>query len=298
MRGIRNPIKWIYKCGVFLAIVLCTSACAKEQNVSDMDNKQNSNHTYIDLGEKTLEETINCKETSEENIEEKEYEEIVMPFLVEEKVYIVEDTGVYIEIFYPALHGFGDAEQEKQINLLIESECKRIIPNEIEEEPWENRIVCAFLDYEIKFMNNNMVSILYEGMNGCMLPGSGLDAVAMATTINFETMEEVTLSDFIADLQELNVLLLSDHFKNISLWEGTPGIDKISKEYSGELEERLLESLKSNCGEYRYIEWYVDGANLVIVSTLGGLNDYNEYSASIESIRYLLSEEFYLKLVE
>ncbi len=223
-------------------------------------------------------------------------EPTVWPYDVEEKVYEVNDTGISIEIFYPALHGFADAEKEEQINLLIENDIKRIIPDEVNEEPREDRIVCAYMDYEIKFMNENMISILYKGMNGCMALAQGLNAATMATTIDLETMEVMTLSDAVADLDELQALLLADTFENISLWEGEPGIDTISGEYIGKYQDRLLDALKDNTGGYHYIEWYIDGKNLIIVSLLGGLDDYNEYAASIESVEEILAEEFCEKL--
>lgn len=237
-------------------------------------------------------EAINAED--DENVESLP-DETIWPYYAEEKVYVVEEEGVSIEIFYPALHGFEDKETEQKVNQLIAEDCLRLIPDEVNEEPSEGRVVCAYLDYEIKFMNYNMVSIYYEGLTGCTTPGSGLEASAMATTVNLETKEVVLLSDFITDFEELHSLLMADFFTHITPWDGSTGVSSVSWEYGGLLEEYLLAGLKDSDEEYDCIEWYTDGKNLVIVSVL---NHYNEYAASIESLQYLMTEEFYGQLTE
>ena len=272
-----------------------------EPFLEDIDSVTNGDNCYVEIESNSsgLQEDIldreNKEEMQENNIIDND-ESTIWPYNVEERIYEIKETGISVEICYPVLYGFEDAQKEEQINLLIENDIKRIIPNEINEEPREDRIVCAYMDYEIKFMNENMISILYEGMNGCMVPGQGLDAIAMATTIDLETMEVIALSDAVWDLDELYALLLADTFENISLWEGEPGIDTISGEYSGKYQERLLDALKNNTGNYHYIEWYIDGEHLVILSLLGGLDDYNEYAGNLDAVQWILVEEFCEKL--
>ncbi len=265
-----------------------------EGTIQDNSIDANQNNIPVQKVEKgETDEAIGEKSTEMEQV----IDEVIAewPYWVEEKVYAVEHNNVSIEFFFPALHGFEDAQKEEKINLLIENECKRLIPNTLEVEQQENEIVCTYLDYEIKFMNHNVVSIFYKGMNGCMVSGHGLDAAAMATTINLETMEVITLSDIITDFDELHSLLLQDHFDNITVWEGKTGANTIIREYGGLLEEWLLEALKSISEENSCIEWYTDGENIVIVSVL---SDYNEYSASIDSLQELIKEEFQVKLIE
>lgn len=296
--------RWI-ACLVLLAALLLLIVAFRDSRTTALDRLAAGDYSVLDDAETMRNlETVFAQTGDKiewiyrdmnDNTAEALPAETVWPYYVEEKVYSVEEEGVSVEIFYPALHGFEDKETEQKVNQLIAEDCLRLIPDEINEEPREDRLVCAYLDYEIKFMNYNLVSIFYKGMNGCMIPGAGPDATAMATTINLETAEVVALSDFITDFEELHSLLLADRFTHITLWDGSAGGSSISWEYGGLLEEYLLAGLKDSDEEYDCIEWYTDGINLVVVSVQ---NYYNEYAASIEELRYLITDEFYEQLVE
>ena len=81
----------------------------------------------------------------------------------------------------------------------------------------------------------------------------------------------------VADFDELQGLLLSDVFENISVWDGIKGTDKISREYSGN-KAKLLTNLQNDRFDFvnHYIEWYITDDSFVVVSLYSGV--YQEYS--------------------
>lgn len=155
--------------------------------------------------------------------------------------------------------------------------------------------MCVYLDYEIKFLNDNIISILYKGMDGCMV--KGLDGAAMTTTIDLQTEKIIEIHDIVTDVGKMFSLLMRDQFQSITLWEGVAGSDLISEEFEDERGTWLMDSLQGDSKEHSCIGWYTDGKNLVIVSTspLGG-EDYNEYAASLNALQGVISEEFLDKL--
>lgn len=221
-------------------------------------------------------------------------------FTVIKKTYEQNGNGFDLEIFYPELQGMDNAEKEERINQLIESEAQRLIPkeNDIPDE-WveDGYIICVFLDYEIKFLNNNVISILYTGMDGCIV--KGLDGAIMTTIIDLQAEKVIKLSDIITDMKQLHSLLLEDQFQNITFWEGIASSDSISEVYKEEREGWLMDALNGTSQEHSFIEWYTDGRNLIIVSTSPyGKEDYNEYAASLESIQEVVSQEFVKRLYD
>ena len=134
--------------------------------------------------------------------------------------YLLNDDRYCTYIYYPQLSGIEDAKKEERVNLLIEEDVKKILERDDPDDEWR---FFAVLHYQIKYINDRIISILYEGCDGPMLPGRGNPDVAMATTIDIEEERILTLEDIVADYEELNTLLLEDQFYNITLWEGTAG---------------------------------------------------------------------------
>ena len=92
-----------------------------------------------------------------------------------------DDHEVYID--YPQLSGMADQEKEKRLNALIKKDALKILELDICDGEY---CFSAGLDYEIKYLDDQTISILYKGYYGYITPGSGLPAVAMATTIDME----------------------------------------------------------------------------------------------------------------
>lgn len=219
---------------------------------------------------------------------------------IEEKEYLYfEDAAhLHVAIRYPQLHGFKDIKKEEKVNQLIEEEAKRRIPydwvnNFTLADEYPDYIMGLYMLYEIKYMNDDIVSIFYEGLRGRVDSGYYPGIMAMATTIDLENVEVVELTDIITNMEKLCTLLLDDQFENISVWDGKLSTVKISREYGSlDRQKELLEALLGT-HEYRDIEWYTDGDNLVIV-TLDC--DYEEYSGNIDSYPGLVDEDFLEKL--
>ena len=64
-----------------------------------------------------------------------------------------------IQIFYPQIQGLDDEGKEKRINYQIRKDATRLVSGELykNDNLWHN------LDYEIKLVNGEIISILYEG---------------------------------------------------------------------------------------------------------------------------------------
>lgn len=219
-----------------------------------------------------------------------------------EYLYFDDDAHLHVAICYPQLHGFYDIEKEKKVNQLIEEEAKRMIPQDLVDvfssdsslvNEYPDYIMGLYLLYEIKYMNEDIVSIFYKGLRGRIDSGYRPKQMAMATTIDLENAEVIKLTDIIIDLEELSTMLLDDQFENISIWDGVPSTTTISSEYGGvEAQKELLEAL-SGSHEYRVIEWYIGGSNLVIMTVD---NYYEEYSKDLDSCLGLVDENFREKL--
>ncbi len=210
--------------------------------------------------------------------------------------YEVKNVTTDVEIQYPKLTGFEDNAKENRINALIENDAKRLMDSLLQTERLEESQLCVWLDCEITYLDDDLLSIFYTGQYGFIVPWQGPDAVAMATTIDLEKEEILNLKDIIADLSGLEQMLLNDEFENISVWDGEISTLRISNEYSGEAKELLTKGLQSDGNETnRNIEWYIKDNNLVIVSLR---SYYNEYAASLSQVQNLMTEEFLVKVGE
>lgn len=254
---------------------------------TDKESGQASDQFIMDSTENIASEGKRGSLFDAYEIDEKEY------------LYFEDDAHLHVAICYPQLHGFDDIEKEKKVNQLIEKEAKRMIPQDLVDDfssdsslvnEYPDYIMGLYLLYEIKYMNDDIVSIFYEGLRGRIDSGYRPKLMAMATTIDLETVEVVTLTDIITDMEQLCKLLAKDQFENISVWDDELSTTKVSEEY-GSWEE-LLEALLGT-HEYRNIEWYTDGDNLVIV-TLDYY--YEEYSADIDFYPELVDKDFRKKL--
>ena len=319
----KRKLMALMKSNVGVVLIFCllqVSACGERESAdsgaverimyrisSEVEAILGKSESLIDDGSWKDCEKVNVAEKAEESVvdstgntmkmDEEETERIFDAYEIEEKIYILEEDHIDIEIYYPQLHGFKDRKKEKKVNQLIESEAKKLIPdNMYSQEDWpedERYTICVYLRYEIKFMNSDILSIFFTGADGCIIPGNGLDVTAMSTTIDLENVEVVALTDIITDMEKLSTLLLEDQFENISIWDGMPSDKRISSEYPGsQNREALLEALYGT-HEYKVIEWYTDGDNLVIVTTN---YYYEEYSADIDFYPGLVDENCRKKL--
>lgn len=192
-------------------------------------------------------------------------------------------------INYPQLSGMNDKEKEKRLNAMIEKDAMKVLEQGALDYPEYQGRFSVSLDYDIKDMNDQIISILYKGCFVPVGPGKGIPAVAMATTIDMEEERILTLENAVADYDLLYDLLMEDKFENITKWDGVAGQYKVSKEYEHKL-STLLEDLN---GDDRDIEWYIDNEHFVIV-ILNGMADYNEYAISLQDARGFLQKKFLL----
>lgn len=82
---------------------------------------------------------------------------------IEEKVYVNQEEYNEIEIIYPQLQGMKDEDKEYRINCLIENDIKKILKK---NSLFDENNLFLHLDYEVKFLNNNIISIVYKGSEG------------------------------------------------------------------------------------------------------------------------------------
>lgn len=287
---------------VFLLVILAGTACgdSSPQIESGMENSDTETSvTWQPQNAEMGQEEEDVPDQSEEedpsgpNQDERDFYDDPNRLTVSQSQYVYQDRYNDIEIYYPQIQDFIDPDKAERINILIENDVKKLI---VEEQVFDY-IFCVYLNYEVKFLNENIISIFYKGMYGYISKGHGLDAMAIATTIDLEKEKVITLSDIIMDFDTLSELLLDDQFESISTWEGITGLYQFSWDWGFLGKETLIEYMKAtefNIARHG-IEWYTDGDKFVIVC-VGGI--FNEYAENIESIKNLLSYEFYRKVCE
>lgn len=210
---------------------------------------------------------------------------------IEEKVYSNQEEYNEIEIVYPQLQGMKDEDKEYRINRLIENEINKILK---QNSLFDENNLFLHLDYEVKFLNKNIISIVYKGSEGAVHNIQTRSyAILMATTIDMENETIITLNDLINDFDALSSLLLEDKFESITSWDGIKGGYKISWNYEGSKRGLLLEHLLTAADfdiSNHYIEWYTDGDNLIIVDFESGY--YYEYLMNFDSLQDVVDRDF------
>ncbi len=208
-------------------------------------------------------------------------------FEIKREAYHCNEERNDINIYYPQLTGFADAAKEERINALIEEDAKKWIGETNKEG--DDSLYSLDLDYEVKFLNDRMISILYKGRRGYFMPKDAkLRGKAVATTIDMEEEKVIALKD-IADVSKLGDMLLADKFKNITMWDGSileVEASTVIAIYEDGLEADLQERHS----------WYTDGGHFIIVLADPKFSDYLEYSIDIESVSHILDETFLKKL--
>lgn len=189
-------------------------------------------------------------------------------------------------INYPQLSGMNDKEKEKRLNTMIEKDAMKILEQGISDY---ERCFTAGLDYDIKYMDDRIISILYKGWLGAV--GVQCPAIVTVTTIDVEKERILALENVVADYDLLYDLLMENKFENITKWDGVAGQYKVSREYEFKV-STLLEDLD---GDDTDIEWYIDDEHFVIV-ILDGMADYNEYAISLQDAKGFLQKKFYRKI--
>lgn len=210
-------------------------------------------------------------------------------YRTESKEFQLSDDKYAAHIYYPQLSGMEDTEKEARLNALIEKDVMKILERDDPDDEWR---FYAILNYEIKYMDNRIISILYTGADGPMLPARGNPDAAMVTTIDIETEKILTLDDVVDDYDVLNDMLLADKFENTTAWDGEAGQYTVSWEYEDYKGTTLMEDLH---GDDEDIEWYIDARHFVIV-ILDGLPDYNEYAVSLRNASAFLKTDFWKKV--
>lgn len=220
------------------------------------------------------------------------------------KKYILEANKYceeYVEIQYPQFINIEDDEKRQKINNLILQDVEKIVQSghEFTEEMMietDGRYYGTFvahLDYEICYLDEDFISIVYSGGCGHMTigGGQGVPTFLMVSNIDIENEKIVTMDDFVNDLEELNTLLLEDKFECVSTWEGIDWDWRVSEEYANK-ESELLENLQNNTFDFydRYVDWYIKDKRLVFVSFMQ--YEYQEYAIDLADIKGIMHDEY------
>ena len=135
-----------------------------------------------------------------------------------------------IQVFYPQIQGLDDEGKEKRINYQIRKDATRLVSGELykNDNLWHN------LDYKIKFVNGEIISILYKGFSGVNIgyPGAGLRTYPeiLTTTVDIEEGKILRLEDIVTDFDTLCEMLIEDEFEGITKWDGVAG-NTVSQQY-------------------------------------------------------------------
>lgn len=270
---------------VFLLLSICT-ACGKAQEdhrTVDGEAVQTAETSVIEETETAQTEEKNVAAVEEENKEAK----WDVDFEIIREAYHYDEERNDINIYYPQLTGFGDAAREERINALIEEDVKKWIGETNKEG--DDSLYCLYLDYEVKFLNDRMISIFYKGWRGYIMQGRArMPGIAIATTIDLEEEKVIALKD-VANVSKLGDMLLSDEFENITMWEGI-----ISEFATSTVIYIHDEGLDADLKERH--QWYTDGDHFIVVLVDTKYYDYFEYAIDIEKVSHILDETFVKKL--
>lgn len=286
--GLNKEYKWI----VFIMIIVCIACKTKGGKKMEIfvssaeqiyDSKNNGDENFAVQLSKIVDVLNEQRGGYIKDDQEAD-------FRIIRELYIYMEQRNDIDIYYPQLSGLEDTEKENRINALIKEDVKKIIGEKNKEG--DDTLYCINLDYEVKFLNERIISILYEGRRGYIMPGRArMLGKAIATTIDIEEEKIITLKEVVTDFTELSDMLLEDEFENITMWEGKAGTFEVSWEYKG-YEDKEYEIEKDLREEER--QWYTDGNNFIVI--LEEFQDYNEYSISNDLVKHILDEEFLKKL--
>ena len=202
-----------------------------------------------------------------------------------------------IQVFYPQIQGLDDEGKEKRINYQIRKDATRLVSGELykNDNLWHN------LDYKIKFVNGEIISILYKGFSGVNIgyPGAGLRTYPeiLTTTVDIEEGKILRLEDIVTDFDTLCEMLIEDEFEGITKWDGVAG-NTVSQEYRytkqsvGWIKERMIEGWVPP--DVTSFDWYTDGSRFVIV--ISQWNTYDEFAIDLSEVEDILDREFLEKL--
>ena len=213
------------------------------------------------------------------------------------KEYINERMGNDIQVCYPQIQGLDDEGKEKRINYQIRKDATRLVSGELykNDNLWHN------LDYEIKLVNGEIISILYKGFSGVNIgyPGAGLRTYPeiLTTTVDIEEGKILRLEDIVTDFDTLCEMLIEDEFEGITKWDGVAG-NTVSQQYRYTkqsvdwIKERMIEGWVSR--DVTSFDWYTDGSRFVIV--ISKWNTYDEFAIDLSEVEDILDREFLEKL--
>ena len=202
-----------------------------------------------------------------------------------------------IQVFYPQIQGLDDEGKDKRINYQIRKDAIKLVSGELykNDNLWHN------LDYKIKFVNGEIISILYKGFSGVNIgyPGAGLRTYPeiLTTTVDIEEGKILRLEDIVTDFDTLCEMLIEDEFEGITKWDGVAG-NTVSQQYGYPKEsvdwikERMIEGWVSR--DATNFDWYTDGSRFVIV--ISKWNTYDEFAIDLSEVEDILDSEFLEKL--
>ena len=143
---------------------------------------------------------------------------------VEKKNYCDQSGRKDINIFYPQIHEIEDGGREECINTIIKEDALKQVREDLSYD------LVHGLDYEVKFLDRELISIVYEGYYGAC--GERLPPTAFATDIDIREGKLLKLKDVVTDLGILGEMLLEDRFENVTMWDGMKGDATVSGSYS------------------------------------------------------------------
>lgn len=289
--------KWKRIAAAIILIISCT-ACGEVQEeymtaVQTVEENEADEKELVKTVEESTIEKAEIVQTEEETAtaspeEEKKEAKWEVDFEMIRESYHYNEQRNDINIYYPQLAGLEDGAKEEKINALIEEDVKKVIGEKNKEG--DDTLYYLNLDYEVKFLNDRIISIFYQGRRGYFMPKDvKLRGKAVATTIDMEEEKVIALKD-IADVSKLGDMLLADKFENITMWDGSiPEFEAstVIAIYEDGLDADLQERHS----------WYMDGEHFIIVLADPKYCDYLEYSIDIESVSQIL-DEFFLKKLE
>ena len=191
-----------------------------------------------------------------------------------------------IEVMYPVFTG-KNKERYEEVNQLIEEDVFATInkAKESVEKDHPGTPIFAYWEYEIKYLSDSFISIVYQGRG----PSVNITSRCFRT-INIDTNEakKIEISDIVKDEDAVYNLLATDQFESITRWEGVKGNYYFSDPHSP-----FICSIPPDPG-LKGGRYYISEDNFVFVVVSG--REFYEYAIALDKIKEYLNEDILKKI--
>lgn len=201
---------------------------------------------------------------------------------------IIDKNQNDIEVNYPEFNGLNNG-QDAVVNALIKDNIYETV-SRLRDSMYEGYHLFMSLDFEVKHLSDNFISICYTGWKGALTAGRGYTDCLYTLNIDVKQGKIVSKDDIFSNKKQIYELLTNNKFESITTIDGVKGGYPFSF-FANEID--FIDSKEGiDSPNFKY---YINGNNLVIVFSES--NGYHEYSIEINKVKKYINEDV-LKLIQ